>query len=179
VRKTPSRPRSRADFSLLSLGMRVPTCIFFLLGQPNTFLAQARATASASRRMAILRSASSTTVRYLDYAFGAFGIFLQENISVFHPSSLKMVPKTPNASYTSGKQLWGSWHSRILEFDFHTGEVSLRDVIRSGAPSAVDPILAKVRERRQVGPEVGPTAAFYSCISTGMHGPICIFWANL
>ena len=35
------------------------------------------------------------------------------------------------------------------------------------------------RERRQVGPEVGPTSAFYSCIPTGMHGPTCIFWANL
>jgi hypothetical protein len=34
-------------------------------------------------------------------------------------------------------------------------------------------------ERRQVGPEVGPTAALYSCIPTGMHGPTCIFWANL
>jgi hypothetical protein len=24
-----------------------------------------------------------------------------------------------------------------------------------------------------------PTSAFYSCISTGMHGPTAIFWANL
>jgi hypothetical protein len=35
------------------------------------------------------------------------------------------------------------------------------------------------RERRQVGPEVGPTSAFYSCIPTIMCGPTCIFWANL
>ena len=34
------------------------------------------------------------------------------------------------------------------------------------------------RERRQVGPEVGPTSAFYSCSPTGMHGPPYIFWAN-
>jgi hypothetical protein len=30
-----------------------------------------------------------------------------------------------------------------------------------------------------VGPEVGPTSAFYSCINTITHGPTCIFWANL
>ena len=35
------------------------------------------------------------------------------------------------------------------------------------------------RERRQVGPEVGPTSGFSSCIITGMHGPTGIFWANL
>jgi hypothetical protein len=35
------------------------------------------------------------------------------------------------------------------------------------------------RERRRVGPEVGPTAALSSCIPTGMHGAICIVWANL
>jgi hypothetical protein len=34
-------------------------------------------------------------------------------------------------------------------------------------------------ERRQVGSEVGPTSAFCSCIPTGMHGPTCIFWADL
>ena len=28
-------------------------------------------------------------------------------------------------------------------------------------------------------PKVGPTIAFYSCIPTGMHGPACIFWADL
>jgi hypothetical protein len=33
--------------------------------------------------------------------------------------------------------------------------------------------------RRHVGPEVGPTSAFYSCVPTGMHGLTCIFWANL
>jgi hypothetical protein len=31
----------------------------------------------------------------------------------------------------------------------------------------------------QVGPEFGPTSAFYSCILTIMCGPTCIFWANL
>jgi hypothetical protein len=24
-----------------------------------------------------------------------------------------------------------------------------------------------------------PTSAFFNCISTGMHGPTCLFWANL
>ena len=32
---------------------------------------------------------------------------------------------------------------------------------------------------RRVGPVVGPTPAFYSCVPTGMHGPACIFWADL
>ena len=45
-------------------------------------------------------------------------------------------------------------------------------VEEAGAPS-------REREGRQVGPEVGPTSAFYSCVPTGMHGPTCIFWANL
>ncbi len=35
------------------------------------------------------------------------------------------------------------------------------------------------RERLQVGPEVGPTSAFYRCVPRGMHGPTCILWANL
>ena len=30
-----------------------------------------------------------------------------------------------------------------------------------------------------VGPEVGPTSAFYRCAPTGMHGPTCTFWASL
>jgi hypothetical protein len=33
--------------------------------------------------------------------------------------------------------------------------------------------------RRQVGSEVGATSAFCTRISIGMHGPTCIFWANL
>ena len=35
------------------------------------------------------------------------------------------------------------------------------------------------KDTMQVGPEVGPTSAFYGCIPFGMHGPTCIFWANL
>jgi hypothetical protein len=35
------------------------------------------------------------------------------------------------------------------------------------------------RERRRVGPEVGPTPAFSSCIPTGIHGPTCSFWVDL
>jgi hypothetical protein len=37
----------------------------------------------------------------------------------------------------------------------------------------------QVSKRRRVGPEVGPTAAFCSCLPSGAHGPTCIFWANL
>ena len=32
-------------------------------------------------------------------AFGVFGTVLEEKTSVFHSSSLKMVPKTPNVSH--------------------------------------------------------------------------------
>ena len=39
--------------------------------------------------------------------------------------------------------------------------------------------LAQVSKTRQVGPEVGPTSAFPSCIPKGRHGQSCIFWANL
>jgi hypothetical protein len=35
------------------------------------------------------------------------------------------------------------------------------------------------RERRRVGPEVGPTSALYSCTPTGMHWRTCIFLTNL
>ena len=34
-------------------------------------------------------------------------------------------------------------------------------------------------EKDHVGPEVGPTSAFSSCVPTGIHGPTWIFWANL
>jgi hypothetical protein len=37
----------------------------------------------------------------------------------------------------------------------------------------------KVRKTPSWPPEVGPTSAFCSCIPAGMHGPTCIFWANL
>ena len=32
---------------------------------------------------------------------------------------------------------------------------------------------------RQVGPEVGPTSVFSSCVPTVMCEPTCIFWANV
>ena len=41
------------------------------------------------------------------------------------------------------------------------------------------PAGAKVRKAAKLAQKVGPTYAFYSCIPTGMHGPTCIFWANL
>ena len=43
------------------------------------------------------------------------------------------------------------------------------------------PQVEPLRGRCQRGPEVGPTSALYSCIiiPTGMHGPACIFWADL
>ena len=33
--------------------------------------------------------------------------------------------------------------------------------------------------RRVVGPGVGPASALYGCITTGLRGPSCIFWAGL
>jgi hypothetical protein len=36
----------------------------------------------------------------------------------------------------------------------------------------------KVRKTRHVG-QLGPTSAFCRCLPTRMHGPTCIFWANL
>ena len=35
------------------------------------------------------------------------------------------------------------------------------------------------REGRQVGPEVGPTSTLYSRVTTGMHGPTCIFCTHI
>ena len=32
---------------------------------------------------------------------------------------------------------------------------------------------------KQIRALVGPTAAFYRGVPTGMHGPTCIFWATL
>jgi hypothetical protein len=37
----------------------------------------------------------------------------------------------------------------------------------------------QVRKTPEIGPEVGPTLVFHSCVPTGMDGPTCIFWANL
>jgi hypothetical protein len=31
----------------------------------------------------------------------------------------------------------------------------------------------------QVGAELGPTSVLYSCITTEIYGPTCIFWGNL
>jgi hypothetical protein len=38
-------------------------------------------------------------------AFGVFGTALQDNMGIFHSSSLKMVPKTPYASYERAEPL--------------------------------------------------------------------------
>jgi hypothetical protein len=38
--------------------------------------------------------------------------------------------------------------------------------------------LSYEKDTTQVAPEVGPTSAFYRCITTGMRGPTSIFWAN-
>jgi hypothetical protein len=42
-----------------------------------------------------------------------------------------------------------------------------------------DDILSEKTPTGQLGPEVGPTSAFSSCISSGMHRPASIFCANL
>jgi hypothetical protein len=70
--------------------------------------------------------------------------------------------------------------ARLFALRFSVGEFDppaeqpYRDPRKYGAAQ-----LDQVRERRQVGPEIGPTPAFSSCILTGMHGSTCIFWANL
>jgi hypothetical protein len=49
-------------------------------------------------------------------------------------------------------------------------------------PRPSGPVLTKHSpecEQHQIGREVAPTSAFYGCMPTGMHGPTCIFWANL
>ena len=38
---------------------------------------------------------------------------------------------------------------------------------------------AQVSEKDNKSAQVGPSPAFYRCVPTGMHGPTCIFWANL
>jgi hypothetical protein len=69
-----------------------------------------------------------------------------------------------------------------LLFDIQADPDELRDL--AGDP-AMAPVLLEcatemlqwrlqVRNRRQVGPEVGPTSALHSCIPTGMPGPTCI-----
>ena len=51
---------------------------------------------------------------------------------------------------------------------------------QSSAAQANASVAAHERKvRNQVGPEAGPTPAFYSCVLTGMRGPTCTFWANL
>jgi hypothetical protein len=40
-------------------------------------------------------------------------------------------------------------------------------------------IVGPVEKVGPVGLEAGPAPAFYSCTLTGMHGPPCIFWADL
>ena len=37
----------------------------------------------------------------------------------------------------------------------------------------------QVRTATKLAQKLGPTSVFYRCIPTGMHGPTCIFWANL
>jgi hypothetical protein len=55
------------------------------------------------------------TAAWLCHAFGVFGSALKEKTGVFHPSSLKMIPKTPDASYAVGAQALGSAAAHALE----------------------------------------------------------------
>ena len=47
----------------------------------------------------------------------------------------------------------------------------------SSAPEAT--VRPEPLSKKDAKSEVGPASAFCSCIPTGMHGPTCIFWANL
>ena len=37
----------------------------------------------------------------------------------------------------------------------------------------------KARKTSKLAQKLGPTSVFYCCIPAGMHGPTCIFWADL
>jgi hypothetical protein len=50
---------------------------------------------------------------------------------------------------------------------------------RGTATRACPPAVTRVRRCQVLGPGVGPTSAFSSCLPTGMHGPPCSFRANL
>jgi hypothetical protein len=56
---------------------------------------------------------------------------------------------------------------------------AVMDDATAAAADAAAAARAQVRKTRQVGPEVGPTSAFYSCTPIGKRGPTCVFWANL
>jgi hypothetical protein len=63
------------------------------------------------------------------------------------------------------------------------GQLGEHEHVRRPAGHGRLPLVLLLGDRQQsekdVGPEVGPTSAFFSCIPAGMHGPTCIFWANL
>jgi hypothetical protein len=50
---------------------------------------------------------------------------------------------------------------------------------RRGVPRVAGAAPRQSESRRRVGPEAGPTSAFYSCVPTGLHGPTRIFRADL
>ena len=81
--------------------------------------------------------------------------------------------KAMNAFKTRETMLAGAGQGEL-----QAAEASLRVPLRIICIPLFNWIYAKVRERR-VGPEVGPTSAFFSCIPTGMNGPTRICWADL
>jgi hypothetical protein len=85
-----------------------------------------------------------------------------------------------------------NWTDTILEPDTKTERFDHDQITMNGTASdtpitfafndgqnATSMVVGSKVRKQQVGPEVGPTSASYSCIITGMHGPTYIFWANL
>jgi hypothetical protein len=73
----------------------------------------------------------------------------------------------------------GYWYSTLSDGDCANANASacawrIVETTRTVNASCVNQV-----RRPQVGPEVGPTSAFYSCIPAAIHGPTCIFWANV
>ena len=70
----------------------------------------------------------------------------------------------------------------LWDVPFDGGETCAPTLLRCFVSSRWLPgawALTQVRKMPNIGPEIGPTSALYSRNCTGMHGPTCIFWANL
>jgi hypothetical protein len=87
----------------------------------------------------------------------------------FAPPSIRLIPDLLRYSVPL---------SLKRQCDRNLGRRSVRSLVRFGRRGCCDRRAAGEKDRR-VGPEVGPTSAFYRCVPTGTHGPTCIFWANL
>ena len=103
------------------------------------------------------------------FALKAAEIFHRDGFVAVHPS---MDPAQVSALRSKALSVG----AEIVAMDRHGGQKGVGRFMFGGPCSFSR---SQVRRTRQVGPEVGPTSASYSCIITGMHGSTCIFWANL